>query len=682
MKIPHRLLHLMFLFPLTALADTEELNTTSSLDNLLNMKITVASGIENQLTVRQSPGVVSVLTRRDIDAIGASNLFELLRYVGGYQFGVDETGQESFLVRGNYGGEGQLLINYNGVPVNENSYGSAVFGGNFSLDHIDRIEIIRGPGSTLYGGTAELGVINIISKKLRGEAEASYATNKINESTGYETASFGVGFGGEAEEDFAVDIFGGYSQRDSTEDGYFGFDGSFIEDASPFFENENEFFQLNASKSGLDFKLLYSKYQKNFPLSFTDLTADDGFSVETETPGSVTYRSVITQLGYRYAHSDNTTINSSLLYGKYDSGKFTGGFVDEYPEWYFDVPTERVSLKVALNHRPSWNENISLDMGYGYDQDRAEYSQQQVDTLLDFEDIDRDVGTDKFDTQYIFLQGLYKLQNYTFTAGLRSEQHSEVDGATVPRLGLTYVNGPFHYKLLASRAFRAPSITSIGISPDIEPELAEVFEIEIGRRIGFDSLIQLNLFSNKLEDVITYDDDLVEFFNEGEVHTLGAELEYRYEPDWGFVALNYSQHWLEKNTVIDFQAFRYDPETDTEIGLDKLLGAAEQKLAIYGQVQLTNKLSLNPSLVYVGERYSIGYLPDEGFGTYTKIDADIIANLHLRYEDLFLDGLDASLGFYNINDGDNIVTTGYFADGIPHADGIGRRVEFKLALKF
>lgn len=671
------------MLPLTALADdTDGLINTSSLDDLLNMKVSVASGVANQLTTRQSPGVVSVLTRRDIDAIGASNLFELLQYVGGFQFGVDETASEVFVVRGSYGGEGQLLINYNGVPVNEASYGSTAFGGNFSLAHIDRIEIIRGPGSTLYGGTAELGVINIFSKKLRGEAEASFATTKTNKSTGYVTGSFGAGFGGDTEEDLAVDIYGGFNKRDRTDGEYYSYDGFLIEDASPTFEAESEFFQLIASKSGLDFKLLYSKNKQNFPLSYYDLVADDGtYITDTETPGTERYSSLIAQLDYRYDEFENSTISSSLFYGKYDSGQFTDDFVDDYPEWFWDIPTQRVGLNVALNHRPFGNENVSLDIGYGFEQDSAEYSQQMADTLVYWYGLDRDAGTDEFDSQYLFLQGLFSLEDYTFTAGLRSEKHSEAGAVTVPRLGLTYVKGPFHYKLLASRAYRSPSITTLGISPDIEAETTEVLEFEVGRKISSNSLLQLNLFANKQKDVIVYDDSFVEFSNEGDVQTRGAELEYRYEPKWGFVALNYSRYWLKKNTVESYQAFEYDPDTDTYPEPDKLIGAAEQKLSIYSQVRLSDQLTINPSLVYLGERYSIGYLPDEGFGTGTKIDAELIANIYARYENLGYEGLDAIFGIYNITDADNITGTGYYADEIPHVKGIGRRVELKLELK-
>lgn len=119
-------------------------------DALMNMEITVASGKENKLTARESPGVVTVLTRRDIKATGAARLMDLLRFVPGYDIGSDQNGLDGLIARGNAASEGKVLVNLNGMPVNEIAYAS--FALELDIDHIERIEIIRGPGSALYGG--------------------------------------------------------------------------------------------------------------------------------------------------------------------------------------------------------------------------------------------------------------------------------------------------------------------------------------------------------------------------------------------------------------------------------------------------------------------------------------------------------------------------------------------------
>jgi len=67
-------------------------------------------------------------------------------------------------LRGNWANEGKVLVLMDGQPFNELLYQSVAVGNRFPVDAIERVEIIRGPGSAQYGGSAEYGVINIITK--------------------------------------------------------------------------------------------------------------------------------------------------------------------------------------------------------------------------------------------------------------------------------------------------------------------------------------------------------------------------------------------------------------------------------------------------------------------------------------------------------------------------------------
>lgn len=663
----------------SAFAQAEAPVATTSLQELLHLDITVASGEENRLNLRQSPGVVTVLTRRDIDAIGATNLFELLRNVAGYDIGVDAYHLESFVIRGNYGGEGQILINIDGIPINEASYGSTVYAGNYFLDYIERIEIIRGPGSALYGGVAELSVINIISKELGDSKQVNISSNRFNDSVGYNTGSIGAGFNIDDDMNFSVNFFAGISERSDGEGRYYGSDGAYTEEASELFGATSEFFRVRSTLEELTFDFLYSELSQDFPLSNRD--ANDGgetHNVIPGLPGTITYASYITNLSYRHQLFEHTTLSGSLFYGAYDSGQRLGNFVEQYSQEYWYVPTDRLKVEVAINERPLGIESISLDLGYGYYLDSAEYSEQQVDTLQSAYNIGREAATDAFDTHYLYLQGLADYKDYIFTAGLRTERHNVFGGVTVSRLGLTRVMGPFHYKFLASSAYRAPSVGALGISAEVEPEETQVYEFEAGLLIDSRHFIQANIFSNAINDVIVYSDEIVDFINEGNVRTNGLELEYRYEPDWGFVALHFSHTWLKENTISAYQAAIYNPVTDAPDFIDRLLGAAKIKWGMYGQYRLTEKISINPSFVYAGERYTIGQIPELGRGTYTSLDPDLVANVYVHVKNFLTDGLGASLGIYNLFDGDNIYPTGFVAGDTPTANGVGQRLDLKL----
>ena len=64
-----------------------------------------------------------------------------------------------------------------------------------------------------------------------------------------------------------------------------------------------------------------------------------------------------------------------------------------------------------------------------------------------------------------------------------NDDHSEVDAAFVPRIGLTKVVNDWHFKLLYSQAFKTPVIENVNLNPDIKPERIEVAEFETGYRL-------------------------------------------------------------------------------------------------------------------------------------------------------------------------------------------------------
>jgi outer membrane cobalamin receptor len=116
----------------------------------------VASRLD--FTARQAPGIVTVITREEIINSGARNLMDVLRLVPGLDFGVDVESSLGLGVRGNWAYEGKILVLVDGQRYNESFFGSAQLE-RISPEQVERIEIVRGPGSAVYGGFAELGVI-------------------------------------------------------------------------------------------------------------------------------------------------------------------------------------------------------------------------------------------------------------------------------------------------------------------------------------------------------------------------------------------------------------------------------------------------------------------------------------------------------------------------------------------
>src|SRR5690606_32232586 len=138
-------------------AFTEE----SELQKELNKDVSVAA---LGLTSRETPGILSVITGEEIQNSGARDLMDVLRLVPGFDVMQDLQFVMGLSLRGNWSNEGKILVMMDGVPFNDLLYQTVAIGNRFPVDAIERIEIIRGPGSAIYGGSAEYGVINIITK--------------------------------------------------------------------------------------------------------------------------------------------------------------------------------------------------------------------------------------------------------------------------------------------------------------------------------------------------------------------------------------------------------------------------------------------------------------------------------------------------------------------------------------
>lgn len=153
--------------------------TRPSLDDLLNQKVSAAAKYEQ--TVREAAASVTIVTSQDIEDFGFETVAELLSSVRGFYLSYDRNyeyvGVRGFSRPTDY--NDRILLLVDGHTVNENTYGGAQIGTDLliPLDAVERVEIVRGPGSALYGTYAMLAVINVITRSgaaidgLRASAE-------------------------------------------------------------------------------------------------------------------------------------------------------------------------------------------------------------------------------------------------------------------------------------------------------------------------------------------------------------------------------------------------------------------------------------------------------------------------------------------------------------------------------
>jgi outer membrane receptor for ferrienterochelin and colicins len=141
--------------------------TSLEIEDLAKARLSTAS--RHLDDPRKAPAAVTVINHEEIVRYGWRTLADLLRSVTGIHTAYDRTysyvGVRGFLQSGDYNARVLLLID--GHRLNDNIYDSALIGTEFplDLDLIDRVEIVRGPGSSLYGTDAELAVINVLTRR-------------------------------------------------------------------------------------------------------------------------------------------------------------------------------------------------------------------------------------------------------------------------------------------------------------------------------------------------------------------------------------------------------------------------------------------------------------------------------------------------------------------------------------
>ena len=178
------LLLMVLLFATEASSQEEEIKL--SLDKLFNLKVTSVSG--TAMDMKKSPAAIYVITSKDFKEQGHRTLPDALRAVPGFHVRKLSSNKWSITARGENGRFANKLL----VLIDGRSVYTPLFSGvyweiqDLPLEDIDRIEVIRGPGATLWGANAVNGVINIVTKGVR-ESEGGYVKLGLGNVDSYET---------------------------------------------------------------------------------------------------------------------------------------------------------------------------------------------------------------------------------------------------------------------------------------------------------------------------------------------------------------------------------------------------------------------------------------------------------------------------------------------------------------
>ncbi|MBI5543567.1 MAG: TonB-dependent receptor [Deltaproteobacteria bacterium] len=641
--VAQRLLAVVFVLVLTrpALAQDADLDT-ASLAELLDENVEVAA--RRPTSARDSPGVITLLSRQEILASGARDLVDVLMLVPGFQFGVDVESVVGAGFRGLWGHEGKILLLFDGHEMNETMYGTLQFGSHFPVDLIKRVEIIRGPGSVMYGGNAELAVINVVlqeSSDLDGAAAlVSWGQRAEGWARGNASLSYGKKLG-----DLRItgSIFGGLGQRAGGD--YVDANGSrFQMQGATSIEPLNA--RLSVAYRALELKVMVDRY---------GYSQRDGYDAIQEQATFVRFDSYLASLQYDLEVAELFHLTPRIEIKR----QYPWNELIDQPAGSpssdalgYNVIADRLTGKVQL--RTEQVPRMSLIGGVEYSLDAAQVL-EGTEPYYYFQSKPHEAGGDRdasrayFTNLAAYAQAIADLWYVNLTAGARYENHSQFGSSFVPRLALTRAFGPFHFKALAAQAFRSPAIGNIELSPSLRSETTTTFELEVGYLIAQSVALNVNGFDTTISDPIVYRVDEAtsqdDYLNLDKVGTRGLEAEVRVKASWGSVRLSYA-FYQARSTLMRLSGDQAVEEYSVPGHGLYTLGFTPHKATLSASVRIWRGLSIAPSAILLGRRWAYTSTDADGNAVLEPLGTTVLLNAALS--DRSESGLGVSLGVYNI----------------------------------
>ncbi len=575
---------------------------------------------------RKAPAIATVITAKEIRNMGARNILDVFKMVPGFGVSINEVGNYMLEVRGvrTLLSE-KVLMMIDGHPLNRNFVGTA-FRNHFAqlpVENIKQVEIVRGPGSALYGANAFVAVINVITNN----AEEINGLHLTAKGGSFDTEQYNLLGGKSVTEDLKISGSIDYYRSDGEklrveQDRFTGTSWTLTPGDTDALVEKTDLF-LKASYKDMTYSGHYMRKRQGTYLGIAHALVDDA---------KLDIVNYWHELGYNRSFREDLSLNIKAFFDHYEqSGTFEifpDGYLGLFPDGLIGGPflkNDTYGFDIQLDYSISENNHLIFGALYEkmkqYDVKRvANYlpapgfavlpSVQETSPAVNWNrDVNREISA-------LFIQDEWGIRdNLNITAGVRYDHYSDFGDTTNPRIGLVW--GFLHnadLKLLYGRAFRAPNfgelytvnnVANMG-NPDLKPERIETYEASLGLRLTNSLAIDLNYFYNKIDNLIVSDSSTSPslFRNIGKAEIDGIELVLsgQYTPD---------NYW---NISYTYQNPK-DPDTGARLPDVPLHRAAAS--INYG---LTKYLNAHTDILWTGERSRVSGDTRDAGADYTTVD--------------------------------------------------------------
>lgn len=619
-------------------------------------EVSVASFIPQKIS--EAPGIVSVITAEEIEAMGARDLRDVLRLVPGFQMAMSDFGFTQVDIRSaaTHEKSEKVKILIDQMPVNDHIDGAstAIFS-ELPVDNIARIEIIRGPASSLYGAKAFTGVISIITKKAEGIDGFDFTLK----GGGFKTKETGFLFGKRFNH-FKLKAYFNYYDTGGQEipieeDGLFTDPLPYNRTISLAGTDRGHTLEgikklnasLNLSYKNFYFKSFFTEYEKNHYYYLYGAIGEDSVSWNSQLNGMIGYKLTLNEDIRIEPRLYSILYKSENLWQLYPPGYMDIYSFEIYPHGQYNLEATKEKVfgaDIKLKYKISYSNTLNLGLSYEYVKliNDAYYSNIGSPELTK-DNLAEVSGTMKMDPSRkifsAFIQDQWNVSNsITLTAGLRYDNYNDAGSTVNPRFALVWK--PVRkaaFKLLYGQAFRPPTFVELHLfilggfvtgSVYNKPETVKTLELEFSYHLTDSIHFNLDCFHVSLNDLIY----MHELWNEEEVY----HVEYRNSDSETLVqGIEAQMKVLFGRNNYGFINYCYKDGEDKKTG-DKMPGIAHHTLNAGLNLELFSNLNFNIVANMVGPRERRARDQREKLKGYTLVDATLMGKGPVKNMKLFL----------------------------------------------
>ncbi len=669
-----------------------------SLEDLMNVE--VVSAVKHTQNITDAPSIVTVISDVQLRERGYTNVSEALNSVAGFDV-ITDYFQPNMGIRGINGGMRswsrlvKVMIDGQSMAFRSNS-DNYLDASLIPIDAIEKIEIIRGPNSAIFGKNAYLGVINIITKTGKKiENSISHNLGKVNRNSIF---NINAVWGGKSDN---LDLLfaSSYSQFD-----YSGISPENVP-GSKIFTNDDFAQQNESNPLSVYFKI---KYETE---SFGKLVLDFNQQKINSTTefmdwGTLTHNNHINLFNsyerISYSKTFFDSFSTDFSFARVAGYPLKNEILDNDsdPNTWIERDLGYKGYDFAINSSYLFDDINSLSFGVDYTIDNHEHQKYYTVTNTGIRTLNPGgtEGKDNFNNLGVYVQlilnpakffSLNYLKELTLTAGYRFDYHNVYADVLNYRFAAVYhITDKLSTKLMYGTSFNAPSsvqlysnyITPGGIvgNPDLEPERAKTSEWALMGKLFNKLNFNANIFYTKIEDKIEYllpngQISNIRAANVSNIYSSGIEAELNLTLDYNTTYINYSyeRSILEKTDPmlekIRVKTSLY-PEHMIKFGDVLHLNKYYTHINVEGKYISSRIASDQNNFIYDPINYAINRY---------KLDPYFIVDLMISSTDLEIIKNSKTRLSFKIQ---NLFDTQYFYPGFKNYDipGLGRSYYFKI----